>query len=205
VTLTSPSHIQCLFSLLFQSDLWVLEGLHICTQWPVHSDGGGGGDRWLMLLSAHWRRPYPTCSYVIRIVFSLLMSSSSGGLSRPPAVRQKLARTPWGIGLVLIVLIRTWIWITACIEELCSCRNQKYVKHAKCRGSCIDRLMSMPKTGLCGSHFVIKTQFFAFSIVVVFGNLGIFLSKIQSFSKFWALILHKDIHFPQCCMLYFLC
>jgi hypothetical protein len=60
---------------------------------------GEGGDRWLMLSSTHWRRPYKTCSYVIRIVFSLLMSSSSGGLSRPPAVRQKLARTPWGRGL----------------------------------------------------------------------------------------------------------
>ncbi len=53
----------------------------------------------LNLLSSHWRRPYKTCSYVIRIVFSLLMSPSSGGLGRPPAVRQKLARTPWGRGL----------------------------------------------------------------------------------------------------------
>jgi hypothetical protein len=46
------------------------------------------------LLSPHCRRPYKTCSDVIRIVFSLLMSPSSGGLRRPPAVRLKVARTP---------------------------------------------------------------------------------------------------------------
>jgi hypothetical protein len=33
----------------------------------------------LKLLSPHCRRPYKTCSDVIRIVFSLLMSPSSGG------------------------------------------------------------------------------------------------------------------------------
>jgi hypothetical protein len=54
----------------------------------------GGGDRWMMLFSKHWWRPYQTCSYIIRVVFSLIMSSSAGGLSRPPAVRQNLARTP---------------------------------------------------------------------------------------------------------------
>ncbi len=37
--------------------------------------------------------------FVIRIIFFLLKSSSSGGQSRPPAVRQNLARTPWGRGL----------------------------------------------------------------------------------------------------------
>jgi len=60
----------------------------------------GKGESWLKLLSPHCRRPYKTCSDVIRIVFSLLMSSSSGGLSRPPAVRLKAARTPWGRGLI---------------------------------------------------------------------------------------------------------
>ncbi len=59
----------------------------------------GKGKSWLKLLSPHWRRPYKTCSDVIRIVFSLLMSPLSGGLSRPPAVRLKVARTPWGRGL----------------------------------------------------------------------------------------------------------
>ena len=92
MTLISPLPHPIVVSFLFLSDMRVWEGLHICTQWPVHSDWGGGGDRWLMLFSPHWRRPYQTCSYVIRIVFSLLMSSSSGGLCRPPAVRQKLAR-----------------------------------------------------------------------------------------------------------------
>ncbi len=60
----------------------------------------GKGESWLKLLSPHCRRPSKTCSEVIRIVFSLLMSPSSGGLSRPPAVRWKVARTPWGRGLI---------------------------------------------------------------------------------------------------------
>ncbi len=61
------------------------------------------GVSWLKLLSSHWRRPYKTWCDVIRIVFSLLMSPSSGGLGRPPAVREKLARTPWGRGLIFNV------------------------------------------------------------------------------------------------------
>jgi hypothetical protein len=38
-------------------------------------------------------------SDVIRIVFSLLMSSFLGGPISPPAVGEKVARTPWGRGL----------------------------------------------------------------------------------------------------------
>ncbi len=62
--------------------------------------GGRGQTGAMMLFSTHWRRSYQTRSDVIRIVFSLQMSSSLGGLGRPPAVRQKLARTPWGRGLI---------------------------------------------------------------------------------------------------------
>jgi hypothetical protein len=62
--------------------------------------GGGGGGGALNLFSTHWWRPYQTRSDVIRIVFSLLMSPSLGGLGRPPAVRWKLAKTLWGRGLI---------------------------------------------------------------------------------------------------------
>ena len=55
---------------------------------------GGGGLDAETLYPTHGRRPYGTCSDVTKIVFSLLMSSSSGGLGRPPAVRKKAARSP---------------------------------------------------------------------------------------------------------------
>ncbi len=57
-----------------------------------------------MLFSTHWWRSYQTRSDVIRIVFSLLMSSSLGGLGRPLAMRRMMARTPWGRGLMPKVL-----------------------------------------------------------------------------------------------------
>ncbi len=53
-----------------------------------------GGGRCTEVVLYSLVEPYQTRSDVIRIVFSLLMSPSLGGLGRPPAVRWKLAKTP---------------------------------------------------------------------------------------------------------------
>ncbi len=77
-----------------------------CTQWPIQLPGRGGGGRCTeVVIYSLVERSYQTCSDVIRIVFSLQMSPSLGGLGRPPAVRWKLAKTPWGRGLMLLPVV----------------------------------------------------------------------------------------------------
>jgi hypothetical protein len=103
---TNMVSIWTLFPLkMFSAKLW--SGLVVYTmtsQWRR----GGGGDRCskvlhgLLTAEALWVR-----SDVIRIIFSLLMSSFIGGPIGPPAVGKKVVRTPWGRG-VKLRLHGTW-------------------------------------------------------------------------------------------------
>jgi hypothetical protein len=55
---------------------------------------GGGGRCTEVVLYSLVEAVSDRISDVIRVVFSLLMSPSLGGLGRPSAVRWKLAKTP---------------------------------------------------------------------------------------------------------------
>ncbi len=82
---------------LCQAVIWCLLVYTMNSQWRR----GWGGDRCSKVLGFSRRRPYLCArSDVIRIVFSLLMSSFIGGPIGPPAVGKVAARTPWGRGLM---------------------------------------------------------------------------------------------------------
>ncbi len=65
-----------------------------CSHWPLHVGGRGVIETCRLLTAA-----LSSCSYVIRIVFSLPMSSSLVCWIGPTAVRKKVARVPLGKGL----------------------------------------------------------------------------------------------------------
>jgi hypothetical protein len=93
-----------------------------CSHWPLHVGGRGVIETCRLLTAA----ALFSCSYVIRIVFSLPMSSSLVRWISPTAIRKKVARVPLGRGLSHVQNVTSY-WSEQ-FWSLTLCRSRRWLQ-----------------------------------------------------------------------------